>query len=138
MHFVRKDAINTNLSIFEDTLGGSERLLSSPVPLFYTRHTARFLSAWLVFLPLALYEPFANSWNHSMMIPATAFISVCLFGLEELATQLEEPFTILPMQTFCDKIGMWCDEIVSWAGQGQENDPANTVRENMESMMPTR
>merc|ERR1711966_570814 len=31
MHFVRKDALNTNLSIFEDTLGGSERLLSSLV-----------------------------------------------------------------------------------------------------------
>merc|ERR1712176_1657209 len=72
MHFMRKNEINKNLSIFEDTLGGSERLLSSPVPLFYSRHTARFLS--------------------------TAFIAVCLFGIEELSTQLEEPFTILPMQ----------------------------------------
>ena len=41
MHFVRKNAINTNLSIFEDTLGGSERLLSSPVPLFYSRPSSR-------------------------------------------------------------------------------------------------
>eukprot|EP00578_Thalassiosira_sp_NH16_P006524 CAMPEP_0181104038 /NCGR_PEP_ID=MMETSP1071-20121207/15204_1 /TAXON_ID=35127 /ORGANISM="Thalassiosira sp., Strain NH16" /LENGTH=434 /DNA_ID=CAMNT_0023187189 /DNA_START=86 /DNA_END=1390 /DNA_ORIENTATION=+ len=137
MHFVRKDSINTNLSIFEDTLGGSERLLSSPVPLFYSRHTARFLSTWLIFLPFALYEPFANSWNHAVMIPATAFISVCLFGIEELATQLEEPFTILPMQGFCDKIGANCDEIVSWAGQGQEED-SDVVRANLEAMMPSR
>ena len=35
-------------------------------------------------------------------------------GIEELATQMEEPFTILPMQAFCDKIGNWCNEIVSW------------------------
>eukprot|EP00581_Thalassiosira_minuscula_P012708 CAMPEP_0183712556 /NCGR_PEP_ID=MMETSP0737-20130205/7649_1 /TAXON_ID=385413 /ORGANISM="Thalassiosira miniscula, Strain CCMP1093" /LENGTH=507 /DNA_ID=CAMNT_0025941191 /DNA_START=145 /DNA_END=1668 /DNA_ORIENTATION=+ len=119
MHFVRKNAINNNLSIFEDTLGGSERLLSSPVPLFYSRHTARFISTWLLFLPMGLYAPFANSWNHSMMIPATAFVAIFLYGIEELATQLEEPFTILPMQGFCDKIGMNCDEIVSWAGQGQ-------------------
>lgn len=48
------------------------------------------------------------------MIPATAAISVFLFGIEELATQLEEPFTILPMQAFCDKIYNWCTEIVSW------------------------
>merc|ERR1711966_602262 len=48
MHFMRKNEINKNLSIFEDTLGGSERLLSSPVPLFYTRYTARFLSTWLL------------------------------------------------------------------------------------------
>lgn len=31
-----------------------------------------------------------------------------------VATQLEEPFTILPMQAFCDKIYNWCTEIVSW------------------------
>ncbi|KAL7536531.1 hypothetical protein ACHAXR_009275 [Thalassiosira sp. AJA248-18] len=122
MHFVRKNSINQNLSIFEDTLGGCERLLSSPVPLFYSRHTARFLATWLLALPFGLYAPFANSWNHWVMIPATAFISVCLFGIEELATQLEEPFTILPMQGFCDKIGANCDEIVSWAGQGQEDE----------------
>ena len=139
MHFVRKNSINGNLSIFEDTLGGCERLLSSPVPLFYSRHTARFLACWLVFLPLALYEPFANSWNHIIMIPATAFISVCLYGIEELATQLEEPFTILPMQGFCDKIGANCDEIVSWAGQGQDDyESSDVVRENLEALMPTR
>ena len=124
MHYVRKNEINKNLSIFEDTLGGSERLLSSPVPLFYSRHTARFLATWLLALPFGLYSQFGDSWNHSMMIPATAFISVCLFGIEELATQLEEPFTILPMQGFCDKIGANCDEIVSWAGQGSDEEEA--------------
>ncbi|KAL7449520.1 hypothetical protein ACHAWC_001580 [Mediolabrus comicus] len=116
MHFMRKNEINKNLSIFEDTLGGCERLLSSPVPLFYSRHTARFISVWLLFLPFALYSQFGDSWNHIMMVPATSFISLFLFGIEELATQLEEPFTILPMQGFCDKIGANCDEIVSWAG----------------------
>ena len=124
MHFMRKNAININLSIFEDTLGGSERLLSSPVPLFYSRHTARFLASWLLVLPLGLYSQFGNSWNHVMMIPATAFVSVCLFGIEDLSTQLEEPFTILPMQGFCDKIRVNCDEIVSWAGQGQDDEAA--------------
>lgn len=117
MHFMRKNEINKNLSIFEDTLGGSERLLSSPVPLFYSRHTARFISVWLLFLPFALYSQFGDSWNHITMIPASAMISLFLFGIEELATQLEEPFTILPMQGFCDKIGTNCNEIVSWAGQ---------------------
>lgn len=131
MHFVRKNEINKNLSIFEDTLGGCERLLSSPVPLFYSRHTARFLATWLLALPLGLYAPFANSWNHAAMIPATAFISVCLFGIEELATQLEEPFTILPMQGFCDKIGANCDEIVSWAGQGQEREQDSQLVEGL-------
>ncbi|KAK1733442.1 bestrophin family protein [Skeletonema marinoi] len=136
MHFLRKDELNKNLSIFEDTLGGCERLLSSPIPLFYSRHTARFLSTWLLLLPFALYGQFGDSWNHIMMIPATAFISISLFGIEELATQLEEPFTILPMQGFCDKIGGWCDEITSWAGQGQEAEEA--IPSNIADIAPSR
>ena len=114
MHFMRKNEIQRAVTIFEDNLGSSERLLTSPVPLFYSRHTARFLSFWLLLLPFALYEPMAHTWNHAGMIPATAAISIFLFGIEELATQLEEPFTILPMQAFCDKIYNWCNEIVSW------------------------
>lgn len=30
------------------------------------------------------------------------------------------------MQGFCDKIGANCDEIVSWAGQGQDEKKAET------------
>ena len=115
MHFMRKNEIHKAVTIFEDDLGSSERLLTSPVPVFYTRHTARFVSVWLLLLPFALYEPFKDSWNHIAMIPATAILSVFLFGIEELATQLEEPFTILPMQAFCDKIYNWCTEIMTWA-----------------------
>jgi predicted membrane chloride channel (bestrophin family) len=133
MHFMRKNEVHKAVTIFEDNLGSSERLLTSPVPLFYTRHTARFLSVWLLLLPLALWEPFAGSWNHIAMIPATALLSIFLFGIDELATQLEEPFTILPMQAFCDKIGNWCNEIVSWeAGDNGMAIPAHQTGE-----MPT-
>eukprot|EP00536_Pseudo-nitzschia_multiseries_P012020 jgi/Psemu1/260247/estExt_Genewise1Plus.C_4390020 len=114
MHFMRKNEMHKALTIFEDNLGSSERLLTSPVPLIYNRHTARFLSFWLLLMPLAMYKPFESTWNHVGMIPSTAIISLFLFGIEELATQMEEPFTILPMQAFCDKIGNWCNEIVSW------------------------
>jgi hypothetical protein len=62
------------------------------------------------------------------MIPATALISVFLFGIEELATQMEEPFTILPMQAFCDKIGAWCNEIVSWT-PGDNGMPVNGAQQ---------
>jgi putative membrane protein len=114
MHFMRKNEVHDAVTIFEDNLGSSERLLTSPIPLFYTRHTARFLSMWLLLMPFALWDASAGSWNHVGMIPATAAISIFMFGIEEIATQLEEPFTILPMQAFCDKIGNWCNEIVSW------------------------
>lgn len=113
MHFIRRNEMQAAVTIFEDNLGSCERLLTSPIPLVYTRHTSRFLAGWLLLLPFALWQN-CTSWNHIGMLPTTAVISIFLFGIEELATQLEEPFTILPMQSFCDKIGSWCNEIVSW------------------------
>ena len=127
MHFMRKNEIHTALTNFEDNLGSSERLLTSPVPVFYTRHTARFVSIWLLSLPLALYDPFAATWNHIGIIPATYALALFLFGIEELATQLEEPFTILPMQAFCDKIYNWCREISSFA-PGDNGKPVKPIK----------
>lgn len=114
MHFIRKDELHKSCTQFEDNLGSSERLLTSPVPLFYSRHSARFLSIWMLLLPFAMWDPFKDTWNHIGMLPATALLSVFLFGIDELATQMDEPFTILPMQGFCDKIFNWCNQNASW------------------------
>lgn len=109
-----KVEMNRAITIFEDTLGGTERLLSSPVPLFYSRLTARFAIIWLLTFPFGMYEAFANTWNHIGLIPSTGVMASALLGIDEIATQLEEPFTILPMQGFCDKVYAGCTEIVSW------------------------
>lgn len=114
IHFIRKHELHQTITIFEDTLGSSERLLTSPVPLFYMRHTTRILAIWLFLLPLALWDIYEQSWNHIGMIPTTILLGIFLLGIDELANQLEEPFTILPMQAFCDKIYNWCMEIISW------------------------
>jgi putative membrane protein len=63
-----------------DALGACERIFTSPVPVFYTRHTARFLVSWLFLLPLALYAPFDFTWNHWAMIPTSLVISYFLLG----------------------------------------------------------
>ena len=52
-----------------------ERIFANPVPLVYTRHTARFLSMWLLLLPLGLYDTFGSSWNHLGLLPAVAVMS---------------------------------------------------------------
>lgn len=81
-----------------------ERIYSSPVPLVYTRHTARYLSVWSLLLPCALYSSFSGAGNEWVVLPASAIIAFFLFGVDELAMQLEEPFSILPMQVFCNDI----------------------------------
>ena len=46
MHFMRKNEIHKAATIFEDNLGSSERLLTSPVPLFFllTPHSSLLIS----------------------------------------------------------------------------------------------
>merc|ERR1719262_1053132 len=85
-----------------DQLGACERIFRSPIPLVYTRHTARFLTCFMALLPLALWGPTAGSWNHWATIPATAVLAIFLFGIEELGIQIEEPFGILPLEALCD------------------------------------
>ena len=127
MHFLRKSEIQAAVTIFEDNLGSSERLLTSPVPLFYSRHLARYIAVWLLLLPFGLWGVFGGTWNHIVLIPSIAIISIMLLGIEEIGTQLEEPFTVLPMQAFCDKIYNWCMEIVSWS-PGDNGRPTRPVR----------
>jgi putative membrane protein len=81
-----------------------EKIYTSPVPLVYTRHTARFLSLWALLLPFALFSTFQQVGGVLAVLPATAILSFFLFGVDELAMQLEEPFSILPMEAFCDQI----------------------------------
>ena len=40
-------------------------------------------------LPFGLYEGFASSWNHLALLPASTVVAIFLFGIEELAVQLE-------------------------------------------------
>jgi predicted membrane chloride channel (bestrophin family) len=112
--YLRRIEIDKSAIEFANAMGACDRIFTSPVPLFYTRHTARFLALWLLAMPLALWEPFAGSWNHIAMIPAVAVISFFFFGIEELSLALEEPFTILPLDKITGGIGLSCNEHLAW------------------------
>jgi putative membrane protein len=99
LHQVEVERVITGLC---DALGAIERIFTSPVPTFYTHHTARFLAFWLLFLPLSLYDPLGTTWNHWAVIPVTLFLAGFLLGIKEMATQMEEPFSILPMEKMCE------------------------------------
>ena len=124
----RRVEIDKSLVLIGDCVGTCERIYSSPVPLVYTRHTARFLTMWMLLVPASLYNTFASVQSgtngvdtapwlqvHGLaMIPAVALMALFLFGIEELAVQLEEPFGILPMQKFCDGILESGNSMLEW------------------------
>ena len=85
----------------------------------YSRLTSRFLTLFLTLLPLALWGPLKDSWNHWFTIPFTFLISFFLCGIYEVGIQIEEPFAILPLEAFCDAaIAATMDEMLNAEDSG--------------------
>eukprot|EP00928_Gymnodinium_smaydae_P016794 TRINITY_DN16356_c0_g4_i1.p1 TRINITY_DN16356_c0_g4~~TRINITY_DN16356_c0_g4_i1.p1 ORF type:complete len:398 (-),score=37.33 TRINITY_DN16356_c0_g4_i1:177-1370(-) len=85
----------TGLDRLVDCIGGCERLLTTPVPYAYSRHTSRFLTLWCGSLPFILVSSFG--WQ---AVPIVAFICWALFSLEEIGHLIENPFNMFSMHTF--------------------------------------
>lgn len=81
-------------------IGSCERLVQTPVPLHYVRHTSRFLTIWCFMLPLVLVSEMA--W---MTIPIAGLSTWALFGIQEIGLLIEEPFQrSLRLEVFADTV----------------------------------
>ena len=65
-------------------VGACERLLQTPVPLNYARHTSRFLTLWCLTLPISLIDTMGL-----LVVPVTAFVTWSLFGIQEIGLFIE-------------------------------------------------
>ncbi|CAG9464598.1 unnamed protein product [Pedinophyceae sp. YPF-701] len=92
-------AIDANLTEFADQIGASEKILKTPVPVFYTHHISRFLIVWLLFLPLGLWPQL--KWDTPFVM---VLISFFLLGIDEIGVQIEEPFGVLALEKLCATI----------------------------------
>ncbi|KAI3424164.1 hypothetical protein D9Q98_009523 [Chlorella vulgaris] len=91
--------MDENLTAMEDILGTCERILKAPIPLSYTRHTSRFMMIWLTLLPFTLWD--SCGWAS---VPLSSIVAFLLLGIEEIGVSIEEPFSILPLESICDTI----------------------------------
>jgi predicted membrane chloride channel (bestrophin family) len=91
--------MDENLTCMAEVLGRCERINRVPIPLSYTRHTSRFLTAWAVLLPLALWN--ATGTEAIAFAPLVSFL---LFGVDQIGVQLEQPFAVLPLDLLVDKV----------------------------------
>ena len=94
-----------------DAMGACERLLRTPIPQSYTRHTSRFLTLWCNLLPLALWPALGLGTPL-----ATVFIGFALLGIEDIGVQIEEPFCVLPLWQYAGTVADSCDELLLAAG----------------------
>lgn len=106
LDFQESTLIEEQLSDLQMSLGTCEKLLRTPIPLGYTRYSVRFLWAWLYLLPFALVDTFykfgLDTWWEDKPQPvlafATLFICFIFVSIEDIAVQIEEPFSILPLE----------------------------------------
>ena len=107
--------LELNITQLEDVCGSCERILKTPIPLSYTRHTSRFMIIWLSLLPFALWE--SCGWG---MVPLTAAITLLTLGVEEIGVIIEEPFSVLPLERICATIASDVKEIRSYGSARRE------------------
>ncbi len=87
-----------------DAIGACERILNTPIPLVLAIKIRRFITIFLIFLPLALFE------RLGILTPLiTALASYPLFSLDEIGAELQNPFSPrnlshLPLDTICRNI----------------------------------
>jgi len=98
---LRGQKLDMGITQLMDNLGKCERIFKTPIPRIYTKHTERFLGVWLATLPIGLYDVLKAPWA---MLPPMLLLSVFLLGISELANQIEEPFSILPLDAMCNGI----------------------------------
>ena len=64
-------------------MGTCERLITTPIPLSYTRHTSRVMVVWLSALPLGLWSTCGLA-----TVPLCLTIAYLLLGIDEIGVQV--------------------------------------------------
>jgi putative membrane protein len=83
-------------------VGQGEKLVQTPIPQSYVRHTSRFLTLWLVTLPFGLCH--IVGWYTPAVVMA---VSWALVGINDLGLGIEHPFDgpqSLRMAVMCNTV----------------------------------
>ncbi|KAK9806463.1 hypothetical protein WJX73_010427 [Symbiochloris irregularis] len=104
--YEQQAAMDQDIRAAMQEFGQSDDLLRQPLPTSYTSHTSRFLLVWLLFLPLAIWEVYG--WATPFI---SAFLAFFLLGIENIAIQIEEPFSRLPLDKIAHRLHLDIDEM---------------------------
>lgn len=114
-----------NLAALNDVLVGTERVLSTPLPIAYSIAIAQITWVYIVLLPFQLLQ--VLGW---ITIPATVAAAYIILGILFIGREIENPFgqdvNDLPLEAYCAQIAAEMDVIASR--------PKPQVRDWMESV----
>ncbi|CAL5224016.1 g6636 [Coccomyxa viridis] len=97
--------LDLQISAYVDDAGACDRIQKTCIPQSYTRHTSRFLMIFLTFLPFTLWE--VTGWLSPF---AEALIAFLFMGIDNIGTQIEEPFATLPLGAYCEMMSRHAKE----------------------------
>eukprot|EP00798_Chlamydomonas_sp_ICE-L_P001482 gene1482-32867_t len=99
MKIESKTHIDESIRNLQAAFQTCEKIVQTPCPLSYTRHTVRFLVLWLTALPFSCWHELG--WA---TVPVATLLAFLLLGIEEIGVQIEEPMGILALETYVSKI----------------------------------
>lgn len=75
-----------------DHIGGCERILKTPLPIVYAIKIRRFITLYLLALPLALLHQTESNWAILLIPTVMALVSYPLISLDQIGVELQNPF----------------------------------------------
>lgn len=108
----RLQMLDANLTAFNDSLGGAERILKTPIPFAYAQHIKIFVVLFCFSAPFAMAE--VMGWATPV---ASSLLALALFGVDEIGVEIEDPFGDDPNDLPLDAIGTGIEKAVGEIAQ---------------------
>ncbi|KAL1894505.1 hypothetical protein Cpir12675_003631 [Ceratocystis pirilliformis] len=103
-----------NIAALNDILTGTERVLTTPLPIAYSIAFSQITWVYVMMLPFQLYNYLG--W---ITIPATVVASYIILGILFIGREIENPFGMdvndLPLDLFCDQVADEMDVVAAQA-----------------------
>lgn len=104
--------IDNNISALNDVLTGTERVLTTPLPIAYAIAISQITFVYVFLLPFQLYS--SLKW---VTIPATVAAGYIILGLLFIGREIENPFgqdvNDLPLENYCAQVASEIDTITA-------------------------
>jgi ion channel-forming bestrophin family protein len=118
LHVYQLVGLNNLVNALIDILGGCERILKTPQPIIYGLMLRKLVIVYCLLLPLEIVDD-----CRGFTILIATFASIVLFGIEQIGSQLEQPFAhnpnALPLDLICNTILLNVKELIKHTNQNK-------------------